>query len=172
MPEPLDQALRRAAADLATMAPADRDWLLERLSAAERAQLQAVLGPVQAGDAGNARAQFSDHLDSAATSAHSTHSATWQTRQRLLGALASAPADRWLLSRVMAVLPAEDKALAAGYVRLQPTDRAAEAAVPTRTLSVALLDAIDELGASLPDTAEQLPQPESLLRRLLRKVNG
>ena len=172
MPEPLDQALRRAAADLATMAPADRDWLLDRLSAAERAQLQAVLEPAQAGDADKARAQFSDHLDAAVTSAPSTHSAMWETRQRLLGALALAPADRWLLSRVMAVLPADEKALATGYAQPQPTNSAAGAAVPTRILSVALLDAVDEVSASLPDTVGQLPRPEPLLRRLLRKVHG
>jgi hypothetical protein len=172
MPEPIDQALRRAASDLAMMAPADRDWLLAQLSAAERAQLQAVLGPAQVGDAGKARAQFSDHLDSAMTFAHSTRSATWESRQRVLGALASATDDRWLLSRVVAVLPPEEKALATRYARLQPTNGAAEAAVPTRTLGAALLDAVDELSASLPEAVGQLPRPESLLRRLLRKVNG
>lgn len=172
MPEPLDQALRRAAADLATMATADRDWLLERLSAAERAKLQAVLGPTQGGDAGTARAQFSNHLDSAATSAHSAHDATWATRQRVLGALASAPADRWLLSRVVAALPTSNKALATGYAQLQHTNSAAEVGVPTPMLGIALLDAVDELSASLPDTVEPLPRPESILRRLLRKVNG
>jgi hypothetical protein len=134
--------------------------------------LQAVLGPPQGGDAGRASAQFSDLLDSAVNSAHSPPNATQETRQRILGALASSPADRWLLSRVVATLPADDKALAMGYAQLQLTNTAGEAAVPTRLLGVALLDAVDELGASLPDTVGQLPRPESLLRRLLRKVNG
>lgn len=184
MPEQITHALRRAAADLATMAPADRDWLLERLSAAERARLRAALGPARFDDSLKTQAPPGDlpetetsldraaiNATSAATSA-ATSTATSTARRRVLGELASSPSDGWLLARVVAALPATERALAAQHPLIHRAEKHTGTTVAPSLVDTALLDVIDELGATLPDHVAPPDRPASMLRRLLRKVNG
>lgn len=172
MPEQITLALRRAAADLATMAPADRDWLLERLSAAERARLRAALGPARFDDSLKTQAPPGDlpetktSLDRAAINARST------ARRRVLGELASSPSDGWLFARVVAALPATERALAAQHPLIHRAEKHTGTKVAPSLVDTALLDVIDELGATLPDHVAPPDRPASMLHRLLRKVNG
>lgn len=176
MPEQITHALRRAAADLATMAPADRDWLLERLSAAQRARLRAALVPARFDDSLKTQAPPGDlpatetSLDRAAINA--TSAATSTTRRRVLGELASSPSDGWLLARVVAVLPATERALVAQHRLIHRAEKHTGTTVTPSLVDTALLDVIDELGAMLPNHVAPPDRPESMLRRLLRKVNG
>ena len=180
MPEQITLALRRAAADLATMAPADRDWLLERLSAAERARLRAALGPARFDDSLKTQAPSGDlpetktSLDRAAINARSAarSTATSTARRRVLGELASSPSDGWLLARVVAALPATERALAAQHPLIHRAEKHTGTTVAPSLVDTALLDVIDELGATLPDHVAPPDRPASMLRRLLRKVNG
>ena len=188
MPEQITLALRRAAADLATMAPADRDWLLERLSAAERARLRAALGPARFDDSLKTQAPPGDlpetktsldhaaiNATSAATSAATstaTSTARSTARRRVLGELASSPSDGWLLARVVAALPATERALAAQHPLIHRAEKHTGTTVAPSLVDTALLDVIDELGATLPDHVAPPDRPASMLHRLLRKVNG
>lgn len=172
MPEQTDHALRRAAADLATMAPADRDWLLDRLSVAERARLQAALGPARFDDSLTPQARAGDPPDTANSLESAAISATSTARWRVLSELASSPSDGWLLARVVAALPASDRALAVQHRLIHLTEKHAGTTAAHSLVDTALLDVIDELGALLPDHVAPPDRPESMLRRLLRKVNG
>lgn len=171
MPESRNHALRRAAADLATMAAADRDWLLERLSAAERQRLHAALEPARFDDSMNALSEPGEPRQVEAATDRAAINATSAARQRVLSALASNPSDGWLLSRVVTALPASDRALAMQHAGMRQAQVGISTTRAPSMLDIALRDAVDALGATLPDPITPPDQPESLLRRLLRKVN-
>jgi len=172
MPDPINHALRRAAADLATMAPADRDWLLDRLSTAERARLQAALGPARFDDSLKTHVPPGDLPEIETSLDRAAISPTAAARRRVLSELASSPSDRWLLARVVATLPANDRALARQHPSMPRVESRTGATVESSLVDAALLDVIDEVGATLPDPVVPPDRPASMLRRLLRKVNG